>query len=305
MVMHMGYKKGKSLGLILAGLLFILPGVILSTLLAYWFQSKVELSQYRPVLLGVQCSVVAIIIFAAYKLTKKAAKKKWDYAPILVAMVLSFVGVSSVYTLIITSLLFFGLAQIKPKSGLPLFAIMLVPKTVSLSSSFIFLQFLKIGSILYGSGYVLFAYLDDAFVKKGLLSSIDLMNAIAVGQLTPGPILSTAAYVGYQMKGFEGAILASLGIFLPSFVLVFILSTLVPKLLSYPKIKEFTQYISLASVGLLIYVGLQLLYSTGQNWWALICITVLTVICFVFKKLSTYYIIIFGVVFGCINLYFL
>jgi chromate transporter len=305
MVMHMGYKKGKALGLILGGLLFIIPGVVLSTLIAFLVESQIDAEQFRPILITVQCAVIAIVSFAAYKLTKKATKKTFDYLPIVVALGLSFAGFSSVYTLLITAGLFFAIEFFKTKKGLPLLAIILAPKTIGFSSSFVFFQFLKIGSILYGSGYVLFAYLDDAFVKNGLLTSVDLMNAIAVGQLTPGPILSTAAYVGFQMQGFQGAFLASLGIFLPSFVLVFLLSALVPKLLTNPKIKQFTHYLSLASVGLLVYVSLQLIYTVGQDWWAITCMIVLTAISFVFQKLSTYYIILLSIGLGFVKLYLL
>jgi chromate transporter len=303
MVMHMGYKRGKSLGLILGGLLFIIPGVVLSTLIAILVESQIDATQFQPVLITIQCAVIAIVSFAAFKLTKKAAKKSIDYLPIILALGLSFAGISSVYTLLITAGLFFVIHYAKSKQSLPLLAIVLAPKTLGFSSSFVFLQFLKIGSILYGSGYVLFAYLDDAFVKNGLLSNADLMNAIAVGQLTPGPILSTAAYVGFQMDGFSGAFLASLGIFLPSFILVFILSALVPKMLTNPHIKSFTHYLSLASVGLLIYVGFHLIYTVAQDWWTISCMIILTTISFVFQKLSTYYIILLGIVLGVVNLY--
>ena len=85
-----------------------------------------------------------------------------------------------------------------------------------------FLIFLKVGAILYGSGYVLFAYLDAELVTRGLLTRAELIDAIAIGQFTPGPVLSTSTFIGYQLSGFTGALVATTGIFLPSFLFVLI-----------------------------------------------------------------------------------
>ena len=103
----------------------------------------------------------------------------------------------------------------------------------------IFLTFLKVGAILYGSGYVLFAFLEAELVANNLLTRQELMDAIAIGQFTPGPVLSTATFIGYQLHGFSGAVMATVGIFLPSFLFVAFLNPLIPRMQKSKPLRSF------------------------------------------------------------------
>jgi chromate transporter len=152
--------------------------------------------------------------------------------------------------------------------------------------------------ILYGSGYVLFAYLDAELVETGLLSRKELMDAIAVGQFTPGPVLSTATFIGYQLAGFWGAIAASVGIFLPSFLFVLLLNPLIPKMRQSKFLSGFLDSVNIAAVGIMLAV----LFNMGQEsliGWRTGTIAALSLF-FTFgpKKLNAMWIIAGGSVLG-------
>ena len=139
-----------------------------------------------------------------------------------------------------------------PKSILPLFLLQLPTASVAgITSLKVFWTFLKVGSVLYGSGYVLFAYLDAELVTTGWLTRQQLMDAVAVGQFTPGPVLSTATFVGYQLTGFWGAVGATLGIFLPSFLFVLILNPLVPRMRKSKVLGFFLDSVNIAAVAVM------------------------------------------------------
>ena len=146
----------------------------------------------------------------------------------------------------------FGFIILKVKSSFSL-------KSVALPS--IFWVFTKIGSVLFGSGYVLMAYLQDEIVeKRGWLTSAQIADAIAIGQFTPGPVLSTSTFVGYLLSGFEGALLASIGIFLPSFIFVYALNPLIPKMRNSKNFSLLLDSVNAGAVGLMVYA----LYPLGK-----------------------------------------
>ena len=122
----------------------------------------------------------------------------------------------------------------------------------------IFLTFLKIGAILYGSGYVLFAFLDTELVEKGILSRQQLIDAIAVGQFTPGPVFSSVTFIGYQINGFTGAIVSTIGIFLPSFIFVALLNPLIKKMRNSVLFSAFLDAVNIASVAIIIAICYQM-----------------------------------------------
>ena len=123
-----------------------------------------------------------------------------------------------------------------------------------LSTLKVFLVFLKVGAILYGSGYVLFAYLDAELVTRGWLTRTELIDAIAVGQFTPGPVLSTSTFIGYQLSGFSGALAATTGIFLPSFLFVLILNPFIPKMRNSKVLRYFLDAVNVAAVAVMLAV---------------------------------------------------
>jgi chromate transporter len=176
-------------------------------------------------------------------------------------------------------------------SFLPL---LLIQTGVEISYLKIFLIFLKIGAILYGSGYVLFAFLDAELVTRELITRQELMDAIAVGQLTPGPILSAATFIGWQLGGFWGAMAATAGIFLPSFVFVAILNPVIPKLRKSGIMAAFLDAVNIASVAVILAVAFIMGRDSINDWrTSIIAVASLTAL-LIFKKLNSAIIVIGG-----------
>jgi chromate transporter len=151
----------------------------------------------------------------------------------------------------------------------------------------IFLVFLKIGAILYGSGYVLFAFLDSELVAKGLLSRVQLVDAIAVGQFTPGPVFSSVTFIGWQMNGFYGAVMATVAVFLPSFVFVALLNPMVPRMRRSKGFSAFLDGVNAASVALIVAVCFAFARETVTDWRAILIALSGMVVVFWFPKVNT------------------
>jgi chromate transporter len=165
---------------------------------------------------------------------------------------------------------------------------------VSATNLNLFLTFLKIGSILYGSGYVLFAFLDAELVAKGLLSRQQLIDAIAVGQFTPGPVFSSVTFVGYQMNGLTGAILATLGIFLPSFLFVALLNPLVKKMRHSKLFSAFLDAVNVASVAVIIAVCYEMGKEAISDWRTIVIAIISMILTFGFRKVNSAFVVIGG-----------
>ncbi|KAB2846171.1 MAG: chromate transporter, partial [Melioribacteraceae bacterium] len=171
----------------------------------------------------------------------------------------------------------------------------------------LFLSFLKIGAVWFGSGYVLVAYFDGEFVQ-GLnwLTRQELLDAIAVGQFTPGPFLSSATFIGYQIAGFPGALLATLGIMIPSFIFVLILNPLIPRLRNSKFLSKFLDAVNVSAIAVMFVVGIKLgfevLFDTAGdlNWQAAIIFLLSASAFFTIKKINSVYIILSGAVLGYI-----
>jgi chromate transporter len=175
------------------------------------------------------------------------------------------------------------------------FTFLQLPGTTILAASNLnlFLIFLKIGAILYGSGYVLFAFLDTELVSTGILSRQQLIDAIAVGQFTPGPLFSSVTFIGYQINSFTGAVVSTIGIFLPSFVFVALLNSLVKKMRNSNQFSAFLDAVNVASVAIIISVC----YAMGKETitdWRTVSIAIGSLLLIVgFKKINSA-LIVFG-----------
>ena len=162
--------------------------------------------------------------------------------------------------------------------------------------------FLKIGAVLFGSGYVLIAYLDGELVNSlQWLTKDSLLDAIAIGQLTPGPILSTATFIGYQIAGFWGAVVATVGIFLPSFILVALVSSTIPKIRQSNFLAKFLNAVNASAVGLMLAVTISLGRSSLTDWKAVaILLMVAGMLFFTKGKINSLWLILFGGVAGTV-----
>ena len=306
MTMHCGHERAGVKGLFVAGFCFIFPAVVITLILAWLYVRYGNLPEVQPFVQGIQPAVLAIIASAVFKLGKKAIKS-WELA-ILGLLVLGFslYGINEVVALlfggIIGALYFFlkgKFQQSNLKSYAPFLLLFFSAEGLTkLTTLKIFWTFLKVGSILYGSGYVLFAYLDAELVTTGILSRQALIEAIGIGQFTPGPVLSTATFIGYQLGGFWGAMAATFGIFLPSFLFVWILNPLVPKMRKSKLLSYFLDSVNIAAVAVMISVLYTMSVETLVNWKAILIAIIAAILVFFFKKVSVIWVIIIGAVLG-------
>ena len=305
MTMHCGFQRAGKKGLFIAGISFIFPAVFITAILGYLYVLYGALPQVQPFIKGIQPAVMAIIASAVIKLGKKAVKN-WELALLgTLFLAASLLGLDQVLVLFAGGLL--GMCYFLIKSKMqsttlaiaPLFMVFIVSEIgAKLSAMGIFLKFLKVGSILYGSGYVLFAYLDTELVTTALLSQTQLIEAIGIGQFTPGPVLSTATFIGYQLGGFWGAIAATAGIFMPSFLFVWLLNPLIPKMRKSKVLGYFLDSINVAAVAIMLAVVITMSKQTLVDWQATLIAVVSVVLIFGFKKVSVMWVLIIGAILG-------
>lgn len=185
-----------------------------------------------------------------------------------------------------------------PQKKLNSFTPLVLLQITSASSLKIFWTFLKVGAVLYGSGYVLFAFLDAELVTTGLLTRQQLIDAVAVGQFTPGPVLSTATFVGWQLGGFWGAIAATIGIFLPSFIFVSILIPFIPKMRQSKIIAAFLDAVNIAAVAIIAVVCIEMGKDTLTDWRTILISVLSIIVVFLFEKINSVFIVIGGALIG-------
>jgi chromate transporter len=297
LAIHIGYEKAGWKGLIIAGSCFILPAMTIVWILAIIYVRYQNVPSAEWLLYGIKPIVIAIIIQALWKLGKKAVKNTSTTIGGILATVGFFFGLDEVIILLVVGLGVmisenFSKNNIKGAFLLPfsgLFAQTSVNLTFMPSGLNIFLAFLKIGSVLYGGGYVLLAFLQRDLVENyQWLTSQQLLDAIAIGQLTPGPILTTATFVGYLVAGNLGAISATVGIFLPSFVFVLLVNPWVDKIRNSKSASGFLDGVNVASLGLMTGVTFILIRTSVIDFFTLILAIITTIIIFRYKVNSAW-----------------
>lgn len=307
MTMHCGHERAGWKGLFAAGFSFILPAVLVTMLFAYLYTTYGELPDVAPFFYGIKPAILAVIAAAIFKLGKKALKS--TELGILGALVLlsSLFGVNEVYALLVAGLLgaffFYSRNQVSNKDKKQLLPLLLLQTTsissiATLSSLKVFWIFIKVGAILYGSGYVLFAYLVPELVDTGYMTQQELLDAIAVGQFTPGPVLSTATFIGYQLGGVWGSVAATVGIFLPSFLFVLFLNPLVPKMRQSKFLSYFLDSVNIAAVAIMVGVLFEMGTQTLTEWQAIVITALSFIVTFGFKKFNVMWTVIGSSVFG-------
>ena len=302
MTMHCGYERAGIPGLFAAGISFIFPAVLISLILAYLYVAYGSLPAVEPFIIGIKPAVLAIIASAIFKLGKKALKN-WQLGALGLAVLLaSILGLNEVFALLLAGLLgatAFTLVEQGDTGGLNCLPLLAIPSfQLSQENLKIFLSFLKVGSILYGSGYVLFAYLDAELVSTGLLTRAELIDAIAVGQFTPGPVLSTATFIGYQLGGLGGALAATLGIFLPSFLFVWLLNPLVERMRKSRFLSHFLDSVNIAAVAIMAAVLFDMSWESIINWQTLVIAGLSFIYTFALKKSNPIITVLGGAILG-------
>jgi chromate transporter len=291
LAIHIGKLRAGWPGLVVAGVCFILPAFFLVLLLAWLYKTSGSLPQTQWLLRGMAPVLIAIIAQALWKFSATALKHRLAWIVALASCVLLALGIPELAVLGLAA--FIGLlsglyirrmtrarvnytsssTQVEPEASsealppedppsrsAPL--LLLAPALPVASATWgLFWSFLKIGSILYGSGYVLVAFLQAEFVPR-LLTQRQLIDAVAIGQVTPGPVFTTATFIGFQIAGWGGAVAATLGIFLPSFVFVALLSVLMERLQTSLVMRWFLDAVNAASLALMAWATLILARSS-------------------------------------------
>ncbi|MCK6579704.1 MAG: chromate efflux transporter [Anaerolineae bacterium] len=263
-MIHVGYVLRGIPGAILSGFCFIFPAFLLTLALAVIYVATGALPAVEAALWGIKPVIVAIILVAGYRLAPTALKTRLHllmFAAALISIVA--LDIPEVIVMLATGVIYALIAARLNPNILALFAIVPVPLIVQAAAAAgeavragaldLFWYFLKIGSVLFGTGYVLFAYIQGDLVNTfGWLTSTQLLDAIAIGQFTPGPVSTTAAVVGYLVDGVPGAVAATIGIFLPSFVLVILTAPLIPRMRRSPFLSAFLSGINVGVIAAIL-----------------------------------------------------
>jgi chromate transporter len=256
LAIHIGYRRGGWRGLIVAGVCFILPAALIVTAIAWVYVRYAKLPQAEAVLAGIKPVIIAIIAHALWRLGMTAMKSPLLIAATIVALVAAFLGVHELIVLFGIGVL---IAMARTRRAMFLVPIAGIASAPAVGLLPLFLFFLKVGSVLFGSGYVLIAFLRADLVERWhWLTEAQLLDAVAVGQITPGPLFTTATFIGYVLGGAKGAVVATLGIFLPAFVFVAISGPLVPRLRRSKVAAAFLDGVNAATVALMTFVTWQL-----------------------------------------------
>lgn len=284
MAIHVGFVRAGWPGLVAGGACFILPATLIALALAAAYARYGRLPEAAWLLYGVKPVIIAVVVQAVWGLARKAVATPLTAAAALAVLVLALRGVNEVALLFAAAL---GLPLLRAVAtgggaralapggllGLALTATagpvtaVAGPAAASASLPQLALLFLKVGSILFGSGYVLLAFLRPGLVERtGWLTDAQLLDAVAIGQIMPGPVLSTATFIGYLLAGVPGAIVATVAIFLPSFVFVALSSPLIPRLRRSPWAGAFLDGANAASVALMATVTWELGRTAVVDW---------------------------------------
>ena len=267
MAIHMGLERAGWRGMIVSGSCFILPAAILVTILTWLYVQYGTTNQAEWLFYGIKPVIIAIVLQALYILGRKAVKGVLTTLVGIGVIAGYFLGINEILLIFWGGLLVMLLRNYNKLSGsrlfsfvAPLLGINLVAlQAKEITLSILFLVFLKIGAVLYGSGYVLLAFLEADFVETlGWITSQQLIDVVAIGQVTPGPLLTTATSIGYLTAGLPGAVIATVAIFLPSFVFVAVVNPLIPRLRKSSLTGAALDGVNAASLGLMAAVMFQL-----------------------------------------------
>jgi chromate transporter len=313
MAIYLGYERAGWKGLITGGVCFILPAMLIVLVIAWAYVKYGATPQAVWLLYGIKPVIVAIIFKALWSLLRTAVKGTLLAAVGLLVLGLYLAGFSAVGLIFGSGLLVMGIENgwrfwrrgrsggdvslaLIPGLGLPLaqnIAMALVP----FNPTTLFVIFLKIGSVVFGSGYVLLSFLRNDFVYNlGWLTDHQILDAVAVGQFTPGPVFTTATFIGYILGGAPGAILATLGIFLPSFFFAAAVFPLVGILRRSPWASAFLDGVNVGALGLTAGVTWQLGKAAIIDWPALALALISAFVIFCFKINSAWILLAGGIV---------
>jgi chromate transporter len=277
MVIHVGQARAGWRGLIAAGLGFVLPAASLVLALAWAYQRYGTTPAAEWLLYGIKPVIIAVVAQALWNLGRTALKTRLLLVVGAAALALYLLGGNELLLLFGGGAVVLAARLSRPGAGasgsvkalLPWLALPAASAlaTAAVDLKLLFLIFLKIGSVLYGSGYVLLAFLrNDFVVRLGWLTDQQLLDAVAIGQFTPGPVFTTATFIGYVLGGVWGAVLATVGIFLPAFIFVALVNPLIPRLRKSTTLGAVLDGVNAAALGLMAAVTWELGRAALVDW---------------------------------------
>ncbi len=311
MVLHLGFVRGGYPGLFLAGCCFIGPAVLLTLAFAWAYHRYGSVPAVQPLMMGVKAAALAVILGAVQRLSKSALKT-WPMRALAVAVLLASVaGVSPLYTLLGGGLLgmvwrrgaaWRAAVAAAAAAGPPAAAgtggvsSVLTGLAAPATLAGLFGFFAKIGAVMYGGGYILIALLQGELVaQRHWLTQQQLLDAVAVGQFTPGPFLSTATFIGYQVLGLPGAVVATVGIFLPSFVFVSLLTPVVSRLRRSVWAAAFLDAVNASAVAVMVAATIELARSSLVVWQSWVVAAAAAVAILRYRQPAGWVIVVSGV----------
>jgi chromate transporter len=301
MAIYLGQLRGGFPGLLIAGAAFILPSALIMCVMAWAYVRYGALPQIAGVLWGVKPVVVVLIAQAVWSLGKTVLKSR--ELMVIAAIVL---GLAAMHVATLALLIGTGVAWIVAnrfgqnrdgQNGIAAAAggaagVASKAATAAATTAGVFVYFLKIGALLFGSGYVLLAVLrEDLVTRMHWLSESQLLDGIAVSQATPGPFFTVATFLGYVLSGWRGAGLATVGMFVPAFVYVAVTANVLPRLRKSPTASAFLDGVNAAAVALMAFVGFQFAREVVVTPLAAVIATVSAVLAFRFKVNSAWLIV--------------
>jgi chromate transporter len=301
LAIHLGHRRAGVRGLLLAGLCFIGPAVVIVSVLAWLYAEHGTDPAVVDLRYGVLPVIIAVVAQALVGLARTACRR---VLPALLAVTSLAAYLAEVHELLVlvgagaVAAAWHERRRLAGRLGM-LALVPVAPRDVSLGR--LFVVFLEVGSVLYGSGYVLLAFLQRNLVdERGWLTTQQLLDAVAVGQFTPGPVFTTATFVGWQIDGPAGAAVATVGIFAPAFVFVALLSRIVDWMRARPTAKAFLDGVTAASLGLMGGVLVDLV-DTGLSDALTVAVAVVALGVLVRTKVNSAWLVGAGVVVGALH----
>jgi chromate transporter len=307
--MHSGSVRAGWKGLFVAGACFIVPAMLIVLALAILYVEYGTRPAGEHILYGIKPVIIAVVAQALYGLLRTAFKTPFLAAMGVSVFVLYLIGGNEIALLFGAAAIVVAVHNGRRIISTMRSSAMLTPLALPFGAAMVtspanytivtlFLTFLKIGAVLYGSGYVLLAFLRNDFVERlGWLTNEQLLDSVAIGQLTPGPVFTTATFIGYMLGGVPGALVATLGIFLPSFIFVLLTHNLIPKMRSSHWTAALLDGVNVAAMGLMAGVTYTLARDAIVNMVTAL-LTVLAAIALIRFRVNSAWLILAGAVVG-------
>jgi chromate transporter len=312
LAMHIGSRQAGRKGLVVAGVCFIAPAVVIVGFLAWLYAEYGTNPAVVDVRYGVLPVIIAIVAHALTGLGRSSLVSLHNVVIAVGAFIAYVLDVHELIILFVAGVIAIGWSYLENIRrgrndraslflGLALLPFIASGTEKDASLWRLFLVFLQIGAVLYGSGYVLLAFLENQLVNElGWLTNEQLLDAVAVGQVTPGPLFSTATFIGWQVAGVWGSVVATVGIFLPSFVFVSLLVVIIPWVRRHNSAQLFINGVTIASLGLMGGVLVQLV-DTALVDALTIAIAVVSLVVLLASKINTTWLVGVGVVVGVLH----